>query len=206
MRLELGKRVRCKDDAVRELADIVIDSGSRSVTHLVVQHHGDPDGGRCVPIELANQAGGGTEVSLRCTAEALEKFERVRMHAYLGAGERIDSDPIWDTYDSAAYFAEYVPDPSEDATVSYDVVPRGEVELRHASGTYSAEGHHLGSVDGVVIDDERRISRLLLARRQLWWRREVSIPAEAIAELSTTMVTLGVTRDQVGAFPAEHRA
>ena len=86
--------------------------------------------------------------------------------------------------------------------MSYDRVPTGEIELRHASAIYSADQHHLGSVDGVVVDADGLISHLLLERGHLWWKREISIPAAAIAELSTDMVTLGVKKGELGAFPS----
>src|SRR2546430_2239994 len=95
MRLELGKRVRCADGASRELADVVIDAATSSVTHLVVQPHDDHDAARLVPIQLA-EAGGGNELSLTCTEEALNALEPVAAHAYLRAGERIDQESNWD--------------------------------------------------------------------------------------------------------------
>ena len=45
----------------------------------------------------------------------------------------------------------------------------------------------------------------LLGRGQLWWRREISIPAEAVAELTNDMVTLGVGKSELGTFPSERR-
>jgi sporulation protein YlmC with PRC-barrel domain len=53
MRLELGGSVRCEDDLLGELADVVIDPTTKRVTHLVVQSHNDIAPARLVPIELA---------------------------------------------------------------------------------------------------------------------------------------------------------
>ena len=39
MRLELGGSVRCEDDLLGELADVVIDPTTKRVTHLVVEPH-----------------------------------------------------------------------------------------------------------------------------------------------------------------------
>src|SRR2546427_656985 len=54
--------------------------------------------------------------------------------------------------------------------------------------------------------DEHEIS-LRCTEQQLeeWWRREISIPAEAVAELTNDMVTLGVSKSELGAFPSERR-
>jgi sporulation protein YlmC with PRC-barrel domain len=215
MRLELGTRVHCEDGADRELADIVIDAARNSVTHLVVQPHDDPDGARLVPMGLVNRAGEGQELSLRLTAEALDRLDRVHEHAYLRAGQHAQQEPGWDigVEDLQAVpnptppgaFPEYVGDPAQDVTMTYDRVPKGEIELRHASDVYSSESHHLGHVDAVVLDDGDAITHLLLERGHLWWKREITIPVSAISKLETDMVTLGATKQEVGGFPSQKR-
>src|SRR5213075_1602898 len=117
MRLELGKRARCSDGAARELVDLVVDADSSRVTHLVVQPENDPEAVRLVPLDLA----------------------------LLRAGERAEKEDGWDVgardmqvipdY-SPAPFAE---DLASEVIVSYDRVPNGEIELRHASAIYSAD-------------------------------------------------------------------
>jgi sporulation protein YlmC with PRC-barrel domain len=203
MRLELGKRVRCADGASRELADVVIDAGTGSVTHLVVEPHDRHDAARLVPIQLAEA--GGDEISLTCTEELLKELEPVAGHAYLRAGEQIEQDSNWDVgvedlqavpqYAPTAFgeFGEY----GQDAVVTYDRVPKGEVELRRASDVYSADRHHLGTVDGLVVD-AGRITDLLLERGHLWWKRELSIPAKSIAKFENDMVVLGVNKSELG--------
>ncbi len=205
MRLELGKRVRCADEASRELADVVIDAASNSVTHLVVQPHDEGDDARLVPIQLA-QDGEGGEISLSCTAEMLREFEPVRAHAFLRAGERLEDDSKWDVgvedmqpvpqYAPSA-FGEFGTDLGSDIAITYDRVPKGEVELRHASAIYSADRHHIGSVDGVVVDAGTRITHLLLQRGHLWWKRELAIPAEAISKFENDMVVLGINKREL---------
>jgi sporulation protein YlmC with PRC-barrel domain len=207
MRLELGKGVRCADGASRELADVVIDGTTNAVTHLVVQPHDDHDAARLVPIQLAAAGGNGHEVSLTVTSEVLKELEPVAAHAYLRPGERVEQESNWDIgvedvetvpqYTPTAFgeFGEY----AQDAVVTYDRVPKGEIELRHASAVYSADRHHLGSVDGVVVDSDHRITHLLLERGHLWWKRELAIPAEAISKFETDMVVLGIEKSELGA-------
>lgn len=210
MRLELGKRIRCADGASRELADVVIDATTNSVTHLVVEPPDDGDAARLVPIQLAEGDDGG--LSLSCTAEMLNQLEPVRAHAYLHAGERVEDDSKWDVgVEDVQPIAEYAPSAfgefgsefGRDVAVSYDRVPKGEIELRHASAVYSADRHHLGSVDGVVVDSGDRITHLLLERGHLWWKRELKIPAQAISKFETDMVILGVDKSELGAAAAK---
>jgi sporulation protein YlmC with PRC-barrel domain len=210
MRLELGKRARCSDGAVRELVDVVVDASSHRVTHLVVQPENDPDAARLVPLALAEPNASGEEISLRCSARELEEMPLVHEHAFLRAGERAEEEDGWDVgVRDMQVVPDYAPAPpfagdlASEVVVSYDRVPTGEIELRHASAIYSADQHHLGRVDGVVVDADGLISHLLLERGHLWWKREVSIPAAAISELSTDMVTLGVSKGELGAFQSE---
>src|SRR4051794_16384294 len=96
MRLELGKQVRCADDAVRELADVVIDSTTSRVTHLVVQPHEEADAARLVPVQLVDGAKGGGDLSLRCTAENLQALDSVHEFAFMPPGSTPKEGPDWE--------------------------------------------------------------------------------------------------------------
>src|SRR5438876_8627249 len=205
MKLELGTSVRCRDGATRELVDVVIDSSSNRVTHLVIRPAEDAEDARLVPISLAKGAeqDGETEISLNCSAADLERFDPVHQVEALQAGEQRKEDPNWGVgveditvspnYEPSA-FGEYVGTLDSDATISYDRVPKGEIELRHASSVYSADGHQLGLVDGVVVDDGDRLTHLLLERGHLWWKREVALPTEAISKFESDTLTLSLTK------------
>jgi uncharacterized protein YrrD len=209
VRLELGTTVRCADDAIRELVDVVIDSSSNRVTHVVVQPENRPERARLVPMELVvGGADEGETISLRCTSGELEKLEPVREFAYLRPGEVPDEKGKWDVgVEDVVATPQYAPSDFGGAIggldpgvgVTYDRVPKGEVELRHASGIYSADRHHLGRVDGVLVDAAGRVTDLLLERGHLWWRREMVIPAEAVAKFETDAVTLATTKKELGA-------
>jgi len=206
MRLELGKSVQLADGAKLQLVDVVIDSGSKSVTHLVVQPHDHGEDARLIPVGLAEEHGG-DEIKLGMSAKDLEGFDLVHEFEVLHAGERPKEDPKWDvgvedivvtpSYAPAAY-GEYGGAPLDsDVTISYDRVPKGEIELRRASSVYSSDGHHLGSVDGVVVSDGDRLTQLFFQRGHLWWKREVAVPAESISKFESDMVTLGVKKDEL---------
>src|SRR4029077_11955709 len=64
MKLELGTSVRCTDGATRELVDVVIDSSSNRVTHLVIRPADDAEDARLVPVSLVKSAekNGETEI------------------------------------------------------------------------------------------------------------------------------------------------
>jgi sporulation protein YlmC with PRC-barrel domain len=213
MRLELGRTVRCGDDVLGELADVVIDPVEKRVTHLVVQPDQLKGPARLVPVELAEDGGQAQAgIALRCTAEELGGFPTVQEFAYLRLGEFPVDDPDWDVgvqdvlampYYDAAGLGAYPGDLDPNAGITYDRVPKGEVEIRRSSAVTSAEGHHLGHVDGFLVDNEH-ITHFVLERGHLWGRREVTIPIGAISKVETDTVTLGLSKDEVAALPATH--
>lgn len=210
MRLELGTSVRLADGAQQTLDDVVIDASTGSVTHIVVQPENDPSGARLVPMELAEESTDGQSLSLRCTTKGLEQLERVRDLAVLAAGEQPEQSSKWDvgvedvhptTQYTPSGFGEYGGVYDLDAVVSYDHIPKGEIELRQASAVYSADRHSMGSVHGVVVGADGRVTHLLLERGHLWWRREIPLPVDVISRFETDLVTLSVTKREVDALP-----
>jgi uncharacterized membrane protein len=207
MRLELGGRVDCSDGIFGELADVVIDPTTKGVTHLVVKAQGEPWVERLVPVELVHP--GDPEhgsVRLRVTAAEVRSLPPVQEVAYLQLGDFPLDDPDWDVGIQEVYALPYYatddlqPRPL-DFPVMYDRIPKGEVEIRRASGVYSAEGHHLGHVDGFLVDRDEHITHLVLERGHLWGLRDVTIPIGALAKVETDAVTLSLTKDQAGSLP-----
>jgi sporulation protein YlmC with PRC-barrel domain len=207
MRLELGTGVDCADGRYGKLVDVVIDPTSRRVTHLVVEPDGEPPE-RLVPVELAQ---GGEDpqgaVVVRATAEEMRRLPPVREVAYLRLGDVSVDDPDWDVgieeVFALPYYSAYDLEPSPlDFATAYDRVPKGEVEIRRTSAVTSADGHHLGHVDGFVVDDGDRITHLVLERGHLLERREITIPIGAVARVETDAVTLSLTLEDVRALPA----
>lgn len=207
MNLALGSTVRCADGAVRELADIVVDAPARRVTHLVVQPKHRHEDARLVSLELAGEDANG--VSLFCTAETLEGLDPVQEVAYLPAGTQPEEDGEWDVGVEDVLVVPNVepldlaePELDPNVNLMYDRVPKGEVELRGTSSVYSADEHRVGSVHGVVVGEDGVIAVLTLLRGHLWWRREISVPVEAIASLENDMATLAVAKPELKRFPS----
>lgn len=207
MRLELGTRVDCTDGPMGALRDVVIDPTRRRVTNLVVEPDREDGVARLVPIELAQPGNESARaIALRLTVEEARRLPPVHEVAYLSVGDVPVDDPDWDVgiQDVLAlpYYTtyEFEPVPLE-FVATYDRVPKHEVEVRRASSVRSADGHELGEVDGFVVDRDDRITHLVLEHGHLWGRREVTIPIGAVSKVETDAVTLGLTRDEVGALP-----
>jgi sporulation protein YlmC with PRC-barrel domain len=210
MRLELGTSVRCSDDIFGELADVVIDPITKRVTHLVVQPHEGHSLARLVPIELAEDAANGKqEISLRCTVEDVRRLAHVEEFAYLRLGESPASDPDWDVgienvlalpYYEGAGFGDYT-GTFDEAGVTFDRVPKGDVEIRRSSTVETADEHFLGTVDGFVVEDDH-ITHFVLKRGHLWGTREITIPIAAVAKVETDAILLSLSKSEVGELPA----
>ena len=217
MRLELGRPVNCTDGPFGKLADVVIDPTTRHVTHLVVDPDGDHGKARLVPVELASgEDDETTAIAVRCSVEEANQLEPVEETAYIRLGESPELEPEWDLgvesvlaepyyYYGTVGGLGYETGPSDydpHVSVTYDRIPKGEVEIRRASGVTSADGHQLGKVDGFLVDDDDAITHFVLERGHLWGRREVTIPINAVASVFTDAVTLTLTKDEVGELPS----
>jgi sporulation protein YlmC with PRC-barrel domain len=210
MRLDLGSPVRCHDGDLGELADVVIDPTTRRVTHLVVQphHHGDQLS-RLVPVERASasdDADGAIALDLAIAdVEALDPLHEV---AYLRLGEFPVDDPEWDVGVEDMLALPYYQGLEAQAVeadphvmIGYDRIPKGEVEIRRASAVSSADGAHLGHVEGFVVEGDH-ISHLVLERGHLWGRRDVVIPISAVSRVESDSVELKLSTDEVGRLPS----
>jgi sporulation protein YlmC with PRC-barrel domain len=207
MRLELGKPIVCTDGAVGELADVVVDPVRRRVTHLVVQPHGNLGPARLVPADLAS--GDGKRISLRCTRAEVDRFTAIRESAYVRTGTLPRDDPDWDVGVEDVLAMPYSTSPDigvyasleEPYMLTYDRIPRGEAEIRRASAVVSADDQHLGTVEALVVDREQ-ITHFVLERGHLWGRRDVTIPIGVVAKVESDIVTLRISKDEVGDLPA----
>jgi sporulation protein YlmC with PRC-barrel domain len=215
VKLELGCPVRCADETFGELADVVIDPTTRRVTHLVVAPRHAPDLARLVPIARArgDEEADGTIV-LDGTVEQIGQLERVHESAYLRLGDIPVADPDWDVGVEEMLAQPYyqgldavgaAPIAYDDHVVwEYDRIPKGDVEIRRASRVTSADGHHLGHVDGFVVDGDDHIGHLVLEHGHMWGKREVVIPIGAVARVETDAVVLTLSKDEVGALESHH--
>ena len=206
-RLELGEQVRCADELVGELADVVIDPSAKRVTHLVVKPH-DAGGARLVPIELADLSDQHA-ISLRATTEEFGKLPNVERYASLAQGEEVAGEPGFDVgtrsvlsmpYDESPGFAGYVGTPPN-VEVIYDEVPEGEAELRRSSAVVTSGNEYVGHIEAFLVEDDQ-ITHFVVRCGHLWKRRDVDVPIAAVKAVESDEVTVDLTNDEVAALPS----
>ena len=174
---------------------------------MVVRPTHPPGPARIVPVGRAEPAEG--ELCLDCTLEEAQRFESIQEFAYLRIDATPIEDPDWDVgvedvlampYYGNGDIGGYVPTYDENVRLSYDRIPKGQVEIRRASAVTSADGEDVGHVDGFVVDDDDQITHIVLQHGHLWRKREVTIPIGAVAAVETDNVRLSLTTQQVGAL------
>ena len=208
MKLELGCAVRCTDGPFGELADVVIDPIAKRVTHIVVRPHHHANRAKLVPIGQARDDG--DAIALDCSLADVEALEPMHESQYLRVGEFPVADPDWDVgvqdvlalplYQEADGYATVV-EPDPHVMISYDRIPKNTVEIRRSSSVMSSDGHHVGHVDGFLVGVDGTAD-VVLERGHLWGKREIVIPASAIASVEDDAVSLSITKDEVGALAA----
>jgi sporulation protein YlmC with PRC-barrel domain len=196
--LAIGADVSCSDGPCGKISRLIVEPGTETVTHLVVdpKHHGR---GRLVPVGLADAAAG--TVKLRCSKADFDKLDPAEQTELLhmdGAGDPIPSDRGF-TSPNLTGLALY-----DSARVSsHGTVPAGEVDVRRGEPVYTTDmtGSEIGRIQGLVLDPgSHHVSHILLEEGHLWGRKEVAIPISAVTRVGD-IIRLNIDRQQVEDLP-----
>jgi sporulation protein YlmC with PRC-barrel domain len=190
MEFTVGTQASCSDGWCGEVSRMIIDPGTRRVTHLVIDPKHRLGLGRLVPIDLIDSTSG--EVRLRCTLaefgtlEGAEETELVEGGSG-GLGPGGMQTPMGIPHAARA--------------VVEDVVPLGETEVLPGEPVHAVDGE-IGQVQGFRVDqDSQRVTHVLLKEGHLWGRKEVAIPVSAIAGVEYG-IRLNITKKQVEDLPS----
>lgn len=206
----LGARASCTDGFCGVVRRTIVDPDARTVTHLVIEpgHH-HHTGGRLVPVELTEEAGG--EIRLRCTLDEfsrLDPAEEIEMveGGYGGGHVRTQEVPGFGTagdrvVGEAAFGAtrgmgldDRIP-----VVVSH-AVPLGESEVDRNDPVHCTDGE-IGQVKGFMIDPvDHKVTHILLQEGHLWGRKKVAIPVSAVTSIDAG-IRLSITKKQVEELP-----
>jgi hypothetical protein len=181
----MGARASCSDGYCGVVRRAILDPAARTVTHLVIEpHHGI--GGRLVPLDLVEGTAG--EVRLRCTLDEfgrLDPAEEVLADTWSGGGD----------YSSLGMGLG-----ARTPLVVTHAVPLGETEVERHDSVHAVDGE-IGQVEGFVVDPaDEKVTHILLKEGHLWGRRQVAIPASAVASVDDG-IQLNITKQQVEDLP-----
>lgn len=202
----IGSDVSCSDGPCGSVIRVVVDPVARSVTDLVVEPPERAGLGRLVPIELVDATG--TEIRLRCTQEEFEKLDSAEdtqfvpgTYGYGAFGpEQVVSWPYYSLGGMDGVTADALAG-GISQTVTYDMVPLGEVEVRRGDHVHATDGN-IGKVQGLVIDPRsHHVTHVLLQEGHLWDRKEVAIPISAVSSVEDDGIKLSIAKHEVQDLP-----
>jgi hypothetical protein len=210
--LAFGAPVRCRDEPFGELQDLVADPVRKRVTSLVVEPKHLQGGTRLVSANLVHEVHADTEILLDCPLAAAHELPEVQVVSQYRLGQAPVGSPEWDVgvrdvmsmpfYD-AGTLIEYSPAADPELLMTFDRIPKGQVELRRTSLVTTSDGGAVGRVTGLFIDGHE-ITHVATARKHLGRRRSLAIPMTEVLELATDNVTVRLNRDELDRLDFRH--
>lgn len=210
VRLRFGSRVYGFDGCLGRLADAIVEPAALKVTHIVVKPRRfglSLEGPRLVPFSLVRTRRGSDTISLACTRSAFGELFALEEAACVPVGTPVAGDDSWDVGvvdalpTNVSGPGELGGDlyPSGYGSLVYDLIPKGQTEVRRLSAVVSKDGFDLGGVHGLITDGEGRMTEVVLSSRRAWHRRRVAIPVSAVRSVDTDEIRTTLTRRE-----AEH--
>ncbi len=223
MILTTGMPVEAVDGPCGEIADLIVDPISWKVAHLVVEPDKHHDRSRLVPMTGVTWTD--HTVSLSLSIAEVSARPPVQETDFVPIASWPDEKASWDAGVSRVLSWPYYPyfgdlggmgfigypygsgtgsewGGSPMVTMSYDRIPKHTVEVRRASEVRSSDDHTVGHVDGFAVDESGKITHLILEDGHFWGHRDISIPLDEIASVTSDRVQLKVPRDVVGDYPS----
>jgi len=196
--LAIGAAAVCRDGFPGELKSLVVDPGTRAVTHLVIEPEGAQGLARLVPLDHADATA--EPIRLRYTeaefkdlspaeetlAEFVPGYEVPVQLLPAGEGWRGAGGPVADG-------GAIIPQVREKETIP--LVPETEVEESGADQVHATDGH-VGQFHGLRVNPDNGEVLHVLVKRHRWGHAELAIPIGKVAGFEAG-VQLSITRQEV---------
>ena len=204
MKLRLGQRVNATDGKFGELGDIIVDPHNKTVTHLVFEPHRQHHQARLVPIGIVTELAG--ELNVELDIVHLRRLQQVAVADYVPLGQPIELGEKWDVGTEDLLYTPYTSYDfdfswyDDRVGISYDRIPKGEVEIRRSSEVATSDDHVVGHVDGLIADEDY-INAVAVRVGAPGFRKNVMVPLDAVAKVRTDRVELSISREQFDLVP-----
>jgi hypothetical protein len=206
----IGAEVNCSDGPCGKVSRLVIEPGSRAVTHLVIEPKHRREPGRLVPVHLIDTATG--QIRLGCSIAEfgeLDLSEETDLVEDLGYGGGYGQAEAVQGYGgvgglgvggSASGMGIGMGLGHRTPVVVHDVVPLGETEVGRGESVHALDGE-IGQVRGFLVDPgDHHVTHVLLQEGHIWGRKEVAIPITAVTGVEAG-IRLNLTKKQVEDLP-----
>jgi hypothetical protein len=210
--IKFGSPVQTSDGPAGIVGGVAIDAGGRRIVHLIVEpKHRHPQA-HLVPVDVVASDDGNDEgLTLGCTLAELRSDMPVVESALRPARnpQPFEGGADWsEVFHAGAQPAPgFVSDPEDPGPtgpsrreVDEDVLPGGEVELRHGALVAANDYQPVGEVGGFDVDSDWNITAVKLAPRHLHRDRHVAIPIADVAVIEPDMVRLELSVERVRAL------
>jgi hypothetical protein len=188
--LTIGAHVDATDGRCGSLIRVIVDPATESLTHLAVAPGHHAERARLVPADLV----AGVEdkvIRLSCTTKEFE---------HLDAAEDIELLSSADLIATQQAIGIALPTGHHSKPRLSDVVPTGEVAVRHGDAVHCKDGW-IGSVDGLVIDPgSEHVTHVILQEGHLWGSKHVAIPIGAANRVENE-IRVDLTKKEIEALP-----
>lgn len=189
--IPLDVPVRCSDGDVGRSTCLIIDPIREVVTHIVVYDGGRPiELERVIPVERIAETTHDT-IRLDCTCDELRNLPAFDSVGYI---------PREDDAGTRTFFWPFARPEAVNLPLEHERVPLGELALRRGADIEATDGH-VGRLGELLVDEEGRITHVVLMEGHLWSRREVAVPISMIEDAADDLVRLSVNREAVAELP-----
>jgi len=210
MRLTVDIAVDATDGSAGSVRDIILDPRSRRITDLVVRPHGRDDDARLIPIDAVSSCD--ERLALSWSLAEIERAQPVQEVAAADHWHEGDESITAGVSRSlgrssfgavGSFLAQGALGRLATLTpTTYDAIPAGSVEVRRGSEVVGSDRHVVGHVCGLIVERDGRITHVVVARGNLWARREVDVLVTHVASFVSDRVQLNIGRDLVDTFPS----
>jgi hypothetical protein len=190
--MPLDAHVHCSDGAVGRSTCLILDPIREAVTQIVVYDGGRPiELERVVPVEHIVET---THDSIRldCTREELRELPAFDSVGYIPRG---------DDAGTRTFFWPFARPEAVNLPLEHERVPLGKLALRRGADIEASDGH-VGKLGELLVDEDGRITHIVLMEGHLWGRREVAVPVSMIQDAEDDLVRLRVDRNAIEKLPA----
>jgi hypothetical protein len=190
--IPLDARVHCSDGSAGRSTCLILDPIREVVTQIVVYDGGRPiELERVVPVErIADTTH--DSILLDCTRDELRELPTFDSVGYI---------PREDDAGTRTFFWPFARPEAVNLPLEHERVPLGELALRRAADIEATDGH-VGKLGELLVDEEGRITHVVLKEGHLWGRREVAVPVSMVEDAEEDLVRLRVDRSAVEELPA----
>jgi sporulation protein YlmC with PRC-barrel domain len=189
--IPLDVDVFCEDGRCGRTTNIIFNPVTKEATHLVVAHSARPNTEYLVPVRFLGESTP-SSVNLRLSTSGLLSLEPFVQKEFVTfqAPQYRSSSLAWPVATSK----------TKTKVVVRRRIPLGEMAVRRGAVVEASDGR-VGQVENFVVDEECRVTHLVLGKSNLWGHKDIAIPVTEVESYGAQAVRLTLDKQGVEALP-----